>query len=242
MLSVKSFSPDTEVIVTDGQCEITPELETRIQAIWDAEQDRRGDALFNGRMFSVQTMTAQRIEGFFVDYRLLIAQRLQPDLYDSLGVRPLAVSGLLSCPDGIVFGCRGAAMTQDANVWELAGSGGVDPSAVTDAGGIDLIARLYDEIGEEIGIGKDHLHDPEPFCLIEDPDSHVFEIAIAVTTPLDAAAITGKFLENRTEEYATLDIVTVSDIGKFLNIHHGNMSEASLTLLKERGLLEGIGL
>ncbi len=242
MFSVKPFSPDTKIIVTDGEPEITPELDRQIQSIWDAEQRRKKGVLFNGRRFSVSRIGGKRIEGFFVDYRLVIAQRIRPDLFGRLGVRPLAVSGLLSCRDGLVFGRRSAMMTQDANRWELAGSGGIDPFAATDDGGIDLTRQLFDEIREETGIDGGHLYNPIPFCMIEDPDSHVIDIAIALSTALNGAAVVKKFLENDKEEYVALEIVDCSEIPNFLKTHQGNVSEVSMILLRERGMLEGSGL
>ncbi len=80
---------------------LTASSEAEIDLIWDAAQPRMaaGGAgqLFNGRVFSADSITAGHIGGHLTEFRRIVAQIERPALFETLGVRPLAVCGALRC-------------------------------------------------------------------------------------------------------------------------------------------------
>lgn len=167
---------------------LSADLENEVERLWLAEQERRGKAIFNGRIMSASTVSSNRIHGYIVEYRLLVAQRAKPALFKELQVRPVAVSGLFECTDGIVFGRRAGSMTQDAGLWELVPSGGIDTSKINDDASptvnVDLSSQILTELHQEVGIKSDFASSVNPFCLVDDTDSHVLDIGIAIGSTL----------------------------------------------------------
>jgi len=143
MLKVTQFSASAIVQVNATPLTLSNVIEAEVERLWQAEQARRGKALFNGKILSAVEITPNGILGQIVEYRHLIAQRAQPELFGALNVRPVAVSGLLDCANGIVFGRRAGSMTQDAGLWELAPSGGLDTSKVAGGGSSTIEPRFW---------------------------------------------------------------------------------------------------
>lgn len=135
MLSVHQFFPMARIRISNISTPLSAEVEAEVEHLWQVEQQRRGKALFNGKILSAIEVSPQQIIGRIVEYRHLIAQRARPELFDVLNVRPVAVSGLFECADGLVFGRRAGSMTQDAGLWELVPSGGIDTSKAVGGGG-----------------------------------------------------------------------------------------------------------
>src|SRR3990167_3983338 len=153
MLSAQAISSsEFTVKVVEAQPALSASLENEIEHLWIAEQNRRGKAIFNGSIMSATNVSCSGIEGCIVEYRYLIAQKANPDLFDTLRVRPVAVSGLLECADGLVFGRRANAMTQDAGLWELVPSGGIDANHLTLPARVDFSSQLLQELHEELGL------------------------------------------------------------------------------------------
>jgi 8-oxo-dGTP pyrophosphatase MutT (NUDIX family) len=113
----------------------------------------------------------------------------RPELFADLGVRPLAVCGVLRCADGVVVGRRHHAAIYQAGMWQLPPAGSVDGGAVDDCGIVDLSRQLLSELQEELGLSPDAVNEPRPLCIVEDPGSHVSDLGLALTTNLTAEAV-----------------------------------------------------
>jgi len=148
MLRVYDFYANACVRVVSNNTTLPNEVEVEIERIWNEEQSQRGKALFNGEILSAMEVSAQEILGCRAEYKHLVAQRIQPTLFEVLGVRPVAVSGVLECSDGLVLGRRAATTTQDAGLWELVPSGGLDPSNVTENAELDYLLQILAELYE----------------------------------------------------------------------------------------------
>ena len=236
---VHPFRPGTVVEAGSDGTDLDAALEAEVQALWEAEQARRGGNLFNNRLFSVQTLDEDRIVGRFVEYRLFVAQRAKPALFERLGVRPLAVSGLLRCAQGVVFGLRHGATTQESGLWELVPSGGVGPAADAGEGRVDVRRQLLDELGEEIGLDAGSVTDVRPFCLVEDTESNVLDIGIELVTVLEAEAIREAHRQRASDDYSDLEVVPVPEIPGIVARWGPRVAEVSRVLLRERGLWAG---
>lgn len=107
---VHSVDADVEVRITREMPPIRPALEGRISAIWATAAARveAGGAgrLFNGQVFSIDTIAPDRITGHLTEYRRLVAQVEDHTLFPELGLRSLAACGVLRCSGGVVIGRR----------------------------------------------------------------------------------------------------------------------------------------
>lgn len=237
---LKTYPIDAGLVVTatTERLPLGPALERRVEGLWRQEQAKRAAPLFNGALLSVVSIAPPRIEACVAEYRCFIAQRGDPSLSAQLRVRPLAVSGLLRCRDGVVFGRRAATSTQDAGRWELVPSGGVDRRALWPDGRVDVVGHLVDELHEEIGCAPTAVTSAEPFLLVEDIASGVVDIGIDLTLDLDAASVLAAH-GGATNEYDALKVVKVSDVAGFVEQADAPLVEVSLALLRARGLLAG---
>jgi 8-oxo-dGTP pyrophosphatase MutT (NUDIX family) len=237
---LKTYAVDASLAVTAAgdHASLDAELERRVADIWRQEQAHRATPLFDGELFSVMSIEGARILGRFVPYRWFVAQRADPTLSAALGVRPLAVSGLLRCRGGIVFGRRSEGSTQDAGRWELVPSGGLDRSGGRPDGTIAFGAKILDELWEETGCPPSSVISTETFVLVEDPASGVFDIGVDIALDLDAEAVLAAHRDRASDEYDELRIVPVAEIGWFVAQASAGIVEVSLALLRARGMLD----
>jgi len=207
MLVAHAFLPDARIELLGDAPPLPPDLDAEVDRLWLAERSRQGGGLFNGHTFSAVVVEPARIAGHRIEYRRLIAQRLCPELFESLRVRPVGVSGLLQCADGIVFGRRARTGVQHPGLWELAPSGGIDTDSVQ-PGLIDVRRQVLTELTEEVGLKQDQVGVPAPFCLVEDEELRVLDIGFALTAPaLTAGAILALHQASGSREYGELAVV-----------------------------------
>jgi hypothetical protein len=180
---------------------LEPDIEAAISQRWkDALSERA--TLVDGQIFSVERLTASRIEGRFVPYRWLVAQLADPALYPMIRVAPLAVMGRTRTSDGlIVFGLRSNETMQDPALWELAPAGGVDEGARRAFGRVDLVASLVTELEEELAIFAGDIERMHPVGVVVDPDTHVHDVVIDVDVSLSADALMTRASAAATDEY-----------------------------------------
>ncbi|MBM3565535.1 MAG: hypothetical protein FJX42_05425 [Alphaproteobacteria bacterium] len=234
MITVHGLSPNIEVLVSPGQPPLSADLHQAVMAAWVAERARRPN-LTDGSLFSIEDFSPQRITGRLVPYRRLVAARVRPELAARLAVRPLAVSGLLSCADGIVFGHRAPGVTDDAGRWELVPSGGVDDKAAT-GDRVDLGRQILSELHEEIGLESGDVSGLDIFCAVEDSETGTVDIGIALTTPLPAVEVHRGHKKCGDGEYAEIEIVAPDKIAAFVAGRGASLITVSRALLTYRNL------
>ena len=234
MLEVLKISSTSgfKVKIDSTQPKLSPDLENEVENLWQAEQERHGKAMFNGRIMSASTVTCEGIHGCVVEYRYLIAQRACPELFKVLQVRPVAVSGLFECAGGIVFGRRADVMTQGAGLWELVPSGGIDTSKIVEAVEVDYFSQILTELHEETGINSDSVSIVMPFCLVDDNNSHVIDIGIAMKSPLSSAEVLNIYEKAASKEYDELRVVPFSEVNGFIQGEKSRFVEVSIMLLQ----------
>ncbi|MCP2000805.1 NUDIX domain-containing protein [Nitrobacter winogradskyi] len=211
--------------------------------IWQREKQLRSHELYNGQLFSIDHCDARTIVGWISEYRYFLAQRREPSLHAALKIKPLAVTGILSCPDGVLFGRRSDRSEMDAGCWELVPSGGVDDTAVGSAGRVSIERSVLTELEEETGIGASELSaHSRAVALVEDPQSHVTDVGIMLATTSSAAQIRRRFAALEKREYSELEIVAPADVGAFRRARVdslGAVSAALLDTLMQPGLRSG---
>ncbi len=243
MLNVHLLQSEPRVTLEAAAPTIGPDIEARVDEIWQREKELRSHDLHNGRLFSVDYCDGRTIVGWISEYRYFLAQRREPSLHAALKIKPLAVTGILSCPDGVLFGQRSARSEMDAGCWELVPSGGVDDAAVGPAGQVSLERCILIELEEETGMEAFQLSArSRAVALVEDPQSHVIDVGITLATASSAAQIQRRFaaLENR--EYSELEIVAPAQLRAFRRDRAdqlGAVSAALLDALMQPGLCSG---
>lgn len=233
MLNIQDISSSRFTLkVVGASPELPSGLEKEVEGLWQAEQERRGKEMFNGRIMSASIVSQNGIHGFIAQYRHLIAQQARPELFDALRVRPVAVSGLLICADGIVFGRRSDSLTQDAGFWELVPSGGIDTTNISDTSEVSYLSQVLTELSEETGINSEFVSSALPFCLVEDTHSHVLDIGIALETSLSHNEVLLAHRETATKEYDELRILPRSEIDEFITNSATQIVEVSAALIQ----------
>ncbi|HUC18621.1 MAG TPA: NUDIX domain-containing protein [Acetobacteraceae bacterium] len=191
-------------------------VEAEIERLWQEARSRLGDALFNGRVFSAERITPRRVTGHFTEFRRIVAQVARPVLFATLGLRPLAVNGVVRLRDGILLGRRSLRTAHQAGKWQLPPAGSVDPGAADEHGNIDLAAQLLKELREEVGIAAERKWLEPPIAIIEHPGTHVLDIGIPVTVPMDGAEALALHARFGDGEYAPLRVVAEAEFPTML--------------------------
>ncbi|MBL6945296.1 MAG: NUDIX hydrolase [Rhodospirillales bacterium] len=230
MTAVNTFAinPDFDIRLVDA-FETPPQIAARVDEIWAREKTRLGDALVNGPTLSLVDYQPHRLTLQPAEYRHVMARRHAPDLVDAgLAVRPLGVTGVLSCSEGIVLGRRGAKVASDAGVWEAAPAGGLDRS--------DPAAQVLEELREELGLEASRVAPPVACGLVEDVASGVFDIVFRLHTAATAEEVLAAHKTMGTDEYAELAIVKQADMATFLEAERDHLLPALRPMLHLAGV------
>jgi hypothetical protein len=195
---------------------LAPALDAEISRLWDAAQARLDGKLFNGRVFSADVITPRLVCGHWTEFRRVVAQIDCNALHPVLGIRPLAVGGVVIGPDGVVFGRRPARAIYQAGEWQLPPAGSVDPGAARPDGTVDVVGQLLTELREELGMAADSVRAPRLLGIVEHGGSHVLDLGIALATELPASTIRALHDAHGNAEYGSLEIVPVPRLRDFL--------------------------
>ena len=208
----------------------------QVARLWDAAGQQSGGRLFNGQVFSADTITPARIDGHWTEYRRVVAQMAAPALFAALGVRPLSVGGVIVGDDFVVFGQRPAGAVYQPGEWQLPPAGSIDPDA--DRGGrIEPLFQLHAELAEELGMPAASVTAPRLLAIVEHPGSHVCDLGIAVRTDWTGAAIRAAHAARGNGEYTALAMVPQAGLAAFLAHHAGRVTHQAPAFLARAGLL-----
>ena len=199
---------------------LSPDLLQQVEAIWSQEQRRRQaqnrQPLFNGELYCVDDYAGNIVLGHRSEYRFWVAQYLQPQLFAQLHMRPLAVSGLVICQDGVVFGKRGLSNTTGAGQWELIPSGGVETQDYQIGQTLDMRQQIQLEFHEETGCDAQHITHSQPLCLIENQQTRSIDMGILLHTPgLSFAELQARHATTSLE-YTELQVVAIHDLTAYI--------------------------
>jgi hypothetical protein len=195
---VHDIAPGCVFRTTRGMPSLAPALDAEISRLWDAAQARLDGKLFNGRVFSADIITPPLVCGHWTEFRRVVAQIDCNALHPVLGIRPLAVGGVVIGPDGVVFGRRPARAIYQAD------------------GTVDVVGQLLTELREELGMAADSVRAPRLLGIVEHGGSHVLDLGIALATELPASTIRALHDAHGNAEYGSLEIVPVPRLRDFL--------------------------
>ncbi len=122
---VHEVAADVVVRVTRATPALPAAVDGEVERLWQAAGERvaAGGAgrLFNGQVFSADTISPSLVTGHLTEYRRVIAQMERPELFAELSVRSFAVCGVLRCAGGVVMGRRHRAAIYQAGMATAAG-------------------------------------------------------------------------------------------------------------------------
>ena len=197
----------TPLLVVDaGALTIPVEVEISVANLWAAAKVEAPD-MFDGPVLSVRRWEGAVLTVEHVRYRHVVAAWRDQKLAELLQIRPLAVTGILSCPQGVVFGQRGSGVAEARCTWELVPSGG--------AVDIDLRRQIATEAAEEIGLAGDEISIGEPLALIV--TSQLIDVLFPMATYLSANDIIERHRQRGSREYDRLLVSTSLD--EFVRSH-----------------------
>jgi hypothetical protein len=238
---VHDLDPALLVRVARPMPALDAKLNATVERIWRKAVQRvaegGGGALFNGEVFSADRITPTEITGHVTEYRRAVAQMERPALFAALGLRPLAVCGVLRCANGVVFGQRHPAAIYQPGMWQLPPAGSVDSSVVMPDGTVELRGEIEIELAEEVGLMPNQVDPPRPLCVVEHPGSHVCDVGIALTTKLTGAQVRRAHQRYGNAEYAALAIVACSKLADFVDRAGDLLVPPAHEFLRRAGLL-----
>lgn len=178
-------------------------LQASVDRVWEAAIVQNSQ-LFDGSIFTVVDYAGDRMLLARGSYRHIVAARHDNAIKQALGLKPLAVSGILAGPGGFLFGRRARTVAQGAGLWELAPSGAVD--AGNGGATPDLGDEILRELREEIGLTQDQVIVQPPVGIVEDSESGVVDIVLPLATGLSAAEIAAAHETRGSDEYDAVHI------------------------------------
>lgn len=215
-------------------------IEQLVSEIWEQEKAKRPH-LFDGEIFTIESISPQRATGRFVPYRYFIAQLNRPDLFAELHLQVLAVSGALFSPEGIVFGLRDKTLTQQGGFWELVPSGGIDRHSLMASGHLDVIKQLMVELEEEVGLASQDITSTEISCLIHDTERHVLDIGVKIETSRPISEILTFHRTIPQTEHVELRVISPSALAEFMEKTGKDFLPASAVILRGLGVIPPAG-
>ncbi len=231
MLNISALYPNIRLEIQNPPDRLSSETEEKVSALWHAAQHKGGTTLFDGEILSLLTVAPDRITAFKTTYKYWFAQKKDPALFETLHIQPLAVSGILECADGFVFGKRTHHMQQEAGLWELVPSGGLDSKDMQTGDLTSPLPQIFAELHEETGLSASVLTEITPFCLIEDKVTHVFDIGIFLGAPALSFADIQNPHKKTAYEYDLLECVPEHRLAAFIKQAHADIVPVSLALL-----------
>jgi len=234
-------SPEVAVVATTQPRSLPGRVRRRVDELWERGL-QRPTPLFDGLVFSLDHFRSDalgavdRVAGAFVPYRWYFAGREDPALAEELGLTFMGVTGLLSCPDGLVLGRR-TATAVDRGALELVPAGTLDDSCAGPEGVMDVRAHVLHELEEELGMTADALvGHPAPFAIVHDEASRVSDLGFRLETGLSGAEITATHRLLVRREHQHLYILGHADLGEVALIRRGVLP-ASVLLIEAAGRL-----
>ena len=213
--AIHPLAKSLRVVATHEAPPLDAALDSAVASIWAAALQQR-PTLFNGAIFSADSITPELITGHWTEYRRLVAQLHSPDLGAALGVRSLAVTGLLHGPHGVLLGQREHRAIYHAGWWQLPPAGSVDRGAALADSTVDLRLQLLVEARQELGLSPEHIGASTLICAVEHARTHVVDIGLAAEMTLPLTQVEARHRSSRDAEYRTVTLVPLPDLPVWL--------------------------
>lgn len=231
-----ALGPDLVIAADENTVPIAADLRAAVDAAW-AEETAGNPKLFDGEILSLRSASPDLIEGAFVPFRMAHAARKHAGLRERLALRPLAVSGLARCRDGLILGRRAPEVTGSPGRWELAPSGGIDRAALLPGGRVDPGAALRAELAAELGIGPEAVSSCRVAGAVENRADGLWDIVLALEIALSGQEVARLHAARGSGEYDQIAVVAAKAIPAFCDRVAWRLVDATYLSLERQGLL-----
>lgn len=227
---VHPVEPGLRLRVVREMAPLPPSLDSVVERHWAAACARR--PLFNGRVFSADVIGAGVIEGHWTEYRRVVAQMADVALRAVLGVRSLAVCGVICGPDGVAVGRREARSAYQQGLWQMPPAGSVDQgSGDGDGDGASWRMALMAELREEMGMGAEHVLGLRLLCVVEHPTG-VLDLGVRIDTGLDRDALLRCHAAAPDQEYDRMMVVPPGEMAARVAAEGGVLVPSAMPFLR----------
>ncbi len=210
---------------------INKDIDKKVNDIWVSKR-KYNKYLYDSEIISVLEINNYKIQGFKSSYKNFVAQQNNCIVHKSIKIRPLAISGILLCEEGVVFGRRSNESFQGAGQIELCPSGAVDVDVVCTKFGVDVLRQLYSELSEELGIDGNFISKILPLGVIEDLSSGVIDLCAIIFLDISFDELTVKYKINQNFEYSEIFLVKKFEFEKFIINNKNNLVNVSKEILE----------
>ncbi len=205
--------PDPVLRVTRPRPALPAAVEAAVERHWQAAR-ARDPSLFNGEVFSADAIGAG-MTGHWTEFRRVVAQMREPALFAALGVRPVAVGGVLVGDGFVLLGQRPDGAVYQPGEWQLPPAGSLDPGAARADGTLDWRGQFLRELGEELGLPAESVAGLAVLGAVEHAGSHVCDIGVAARLRVDEAAVRAAHA-GANGEYGELAFIAPGALAAFL--------------------------
>lgn len=200
----------------------------QIEICWEEEMKLKAPLLFNGKLLILKEFDSTHIQGSFIDYKLLIAQKKNPDLRKKLRIIPISLSGFTKAGHDLIFAMRAEKVSQYPLHYELAPSGGFD-HATWKNGKVDIKAQFYKELEEELGV-KPTKATVYPWKMVINEQKGLCEICVDCYLEETPILL-------HSEEYQHIQPIPLPEVPRFVAKNLKSFLPFSLHLLWMKGII-----
>ena len=232
MISVHPLPPSFQIRLT-SPLSLSRQLEKRINDLWMAALSSTNSRLFNGLIFSATSAGPEGILGRFVEYKYYLAQQMDIRLLPVLNIKPVCLSGVLTCQDGLVFGKRQDWFATRPGIWGLTPSGCLTPDTFATDGSVDYVKAFLYALKDDLNIEAHYLSDLSHNSLIVENSvgGKGYSLVMNAQIALSSLAIKRCHINAKEDKYSEIAVIPPEDVEEFLSTHVGHDIEKAKALL-----------
>jgi hypothetical protein len=155
-------------------------------------------------------------------------------LRGQIELKPLAISGLAKCSDGIIIGKRAASVSSMCGLWEFCPSGGVNAEHVSTDGDVDVYSVILSELLDEVGIPKDFVKSIRISEGYENVFSGLLDLIADMEIDLSADQVISLHKKTATREYDEIRVIKEEEIKAFCSSVNWSIDDVTYQLMKFR--------
>lgn len=200
----------------------------RIDAFWSTQVAARGDQIFDGPIFCLSEHASAKLRVYPATYRYFMARRYKPEIFAGCDLpAPVGVTGLVTCPDGVVLGRREGVVAVDGGLWEPVPSGGLAL--------LDPTEQVLLELQEELSLSRDKVMKPRIIGMVEDEDSGVFDLVFDISCGLSGELVQAAWQRCESREHDRLSVLSDAQLPGFLGEFRDSLPATLIPLLQMAG-------
>lgn len=221
--------PDFKLITVDRPEPIPPHLEARVNEIWNATLAENPHGVYDGPIHAMLRHSPDEVTSYHTSFRYLAACRQDAELAAALSFAAIGVTGMLTCPGGLVFGRRAGSVASNQGRWELAPAGVLSQESPR--------LQLMEELQEELGIPANRVDSVQAIGATHDTEDRVFDLVMRLHVPLTEAEVRDAHRRDGSSEHTELAIVPANGIAAFLDQHSKHLVPLVVPALTGAGML-----